>query len=116
MQTESLSYPNVADGPLGLSKPSTLGKVLAYRTRDAAAALGVSERTLQALVASGEIPHVRIGRAVLFPVRELADWLTARTTGGNASSHAQPSGSLIGTEAKASHANVRSSDEIGGQR
>lgn len=54
---------------------------LALRTREAAEALGISERTLQTLVSTGDIPHVRVGRAVLFPVRELKDWLTAQTTG-----------------------------------
>ena len=53
---------------------------LALRTREAAAALGISERTLQGLTAAGEVPHFKLGRANLYPVRELADWLTSRTT------------------------------------
>ena len=56
---------------------------LALRTREAAEALGISERTLQSLTSAGEVPHVKLGRANLYPVRELADWLTSRTTPAN---------------------------------
>ena len=56
---------------------------LALRTREAAEALGISERTLQGLTAAGDIPHVKLGRAVLFPVRELRNWLTSRATPAN---------------------------------
>ena len=52
---------------------------LALRAREAAIALGISARTLWALTATGEVPHVRLGRTVLYPTRELTDWLTART-------------------------------------
>lgn len=69
--------------------PESTPAPLALRTREAAAALGVSERTLQSLVSAGEVPHVRVGRAVLFPVRELRDWLTAQTSApGNAATPA----------------------------
>lgn len=55
---------------------------LALRTREAADALGISERMLQTLVSHNDIPHVKLGRATLFPVRELADWLTAHVEAG----------------------------------
>lgn len=61
------------------STPEINRPPLALRTREAADALGISERTLQSLVANSEVPHVRLGRAVLFPVRELQDWLTDQT-------------------------------------
>lgn len=53
---------------------------LALRPKDAARALGISRRKLWELTADGEsdIPHVRLGRSVLYPVRELADWLKNR--------------------------------------
>lgn len=38
---------------------------------EAAALLGVSELTLRRLVARGEVPEVRIGRAVRFDPRDL---------------------------------------------
>ncbi len=51
---------------------------LALRARDAARLLAVSERTLWSLTAADQIPHVRIGRLVVYPVRALEAWLTAR--------------------------------------
>lgn len=49
---------------------------LALRPREAARALGISSRLLWALTNTGAIPHIRLGRAVLYPVRELTAWLT----------------------------------------
>lgn len=48
---------------------------LALRPRDAAVALGIGERLLWSKTNAGEIPHVRIGRAVLYPVESLRQWL-----------------------------------------
>jgi excisionase family DNA binding protein len=50
-------------------------KPLSYRPREAAIALGICERTLWALTKSGEIPHVRTGKVVLYPVAMLRNWL-----------------------------------------
>ena len=50
--------------------------VLALRPRDAARALGISERCLWSLTQRGEAPHVKIGgRLVLYPRAALVDWL-----------------------------------------
>lgn len=59
---------------------------LSLRPREAAKALGVSERTLWEWSRRGDIPHVRIGRAVLYPVDGLREWLRQRaeTTKGGA--------------------------------
>lgn len=69
---------------------------LAYRPREAAKVLGISERTLWQLTHDGKIPCVRLGtgkrRAVLYPVAELQTWLSkaagcdrpADTNGGEA--------------------------------
>ena len=51
---------------------------LALRPREAAAALGVSERTLWTWTREGTIPHVRRGKTVLYPVDVLRDWLAAQ--------------------------------------
>jgi hypothetical protein len=51
---------------------------LALGPRDAARALGVSERTLWTYTRLHGVPHVRLGRRILYPVRELADWLASR--------------------------------------
>ncbi len=48
---------------------------LALRPRDAARALGIGERLLWSKTNSGEIPCVRIGRAVVYPVDLLRDYL-----------------------------------------
>lgn len=48
---------------------------LALSPEEAAAALGLSERTLQDLRKRGEVPTVRIGRRVLHPVDALRRWL-----------------------------------------
>ena len=45
----------------------------------AADQLGVSERLLRSMVARGEVPHVRCGRRVLFPVAGLTRWVEERT-------------------------------------
>jgi len=48
---------------------------LALRPREAAKALGVSERLLWDWTHHGDVPHVRIGRTILYPVDALRDWL-----------------------------------------
>ena len=48
---------------------------LALRPRDAAKALGIGERLLWSKTQSGEIPSVRIGRAVVYPIDQLREWL-----------------------------------------
>jgi excisionase family DNA binding protein len=51
---------------------------LALRAREAAKALSISVRLLATLTAENRIPHVRINTAVLYPTRELQDWLTEK--------------------------------------
>lgn len=61
-----------------MTTPDPAPLPLALRTREAAAALGISERMLQELASSGDVPVVKVGRANLFPVRELQDWLSSK--------------------------------------
>lgn len=56
--------------------------VLAMRPKEAAQALGISARKLWAMTAAGEVPCVRLGRAVTYPVATLQQWLADRATGG----------------------------------
>ncbi|MBI1382102.1 MAG: helix-turn-helix domain-containing protein [Planctomycetaceae bacterium] len=51
------------------------------RPREAAQALGISERTLWSLTRDKRngVPHLRVGRAVLYPTAELRAWLERRT-------------------------------------
>lgn len=53
------------------TKPS-----LALRPREAAKALGVSERLLWDWTHNSDIPHARIGRTILYPVDGLREWLS----------------------------------------
>lgn len=57
---------------------------LALRPKDATKALGIGPRLLWSMTNRGEIPHVRIGRAVVYPVDELRRWLSeqAQKRGG----------------------------------
>lgn len=48
---------------------------LALRPREAAKALGVSERTLWTWTQQGNVPFVRLGKAVLYPTDSLRRWL-----------------------------------------
>ncbi len=49
---------------------------------EAARMLGVSSRTVWTLTDSDSLPHVRIGRRVLYPVDALRRWTAERTRGG----------------------------------
>jgi len=70
-------YPR-AGGPL---KPAddAADLRLSLRPAEAARALGISPRTLWALTARGEVPHVRTGAVILYPLPALRRWLEERT-------------------------------------
>lgn len=53
--------------------------VLALRPKPAAAALSISERLLWTKTQSGEIPHCRVGKCLLYPVDELRRWLSQQS-------------------------------------
>lgn len=53
----------------------TNGVPLGLRPREAAKALGIGERLLWSKTNAGEIPHLRIGRAIIYPVGLLRDWM-----------------------------------------
>ncbi|NOS99419.1 MAG: DNA-binding protein [Phycisphaerales bacterium] len=54
--------------------------ILGLRPVDAARAIGVSPRKLWEVTAdkSSGIPHVRLGKCVVYPVGPLTEWLAAR--------------------------------------
>ena len=58
---------------------------LALRPVQAAKVLGISERLLWTWTNQGKIPHLRIGRAVVYPVELLRAWLNEQA--GKAVSH-----------------------------
>lgn len=52
--------------------------VIGLSAPDAAQCIGISERTLRELTARGEVPHVRIGTRIIYPVKPLTDWLNGK--------------------------------------
>ena len=52
---------------------------LSMRPREAALALGISERLLWDWTRRGLVPHVRIGGVVVYPTDALRDWLRKQT-------------------------------------
>ena len=70
------------DSPFGQDGRSRSGGVsLSLRPREAAAALGLSLSTLERLTRAGTIPHVKVGRCVIYPVTTLQEFLSSRTKG-----------------------------------
>lgn len=61
-----------------VTEPIALGQ------EQAAEALGLSTRTVRALVARGELPCIRVGRRVLFRRATLDQWLRDRERLGDA--------------------------------
>ncbi len=55
---------------------------LALRAEEAAKALGIGKTTLWSMTNRGEIPVVRIGRRVLYPIAALQEYLARRAKGG----------------------------------
>lgn len=53
---------------------------LALRSREAAKAIGISPRLLATLVAQKRVPHVRINSVLVFPVADLARWLSEQAS------------------------------------
>ena len=61
---------------------ATTKPVLLLTPQQAADALAISPRKLWAMTASGEIPHVRIGRCVRYPLDDLRRWIDEQKKGG----------------------------------
>jgi excisionase family DNA binding protein len=66
-----------------MQNKSPTSAVLLFTPKQAADALSISPRKLWGMMASGEIPHIRIGRSVRYPVDELERWINAQTKGGS---------------------------------
>jgi len=54
---------------------SPVSAKLLFKPDEARTALGISARKLWGLTASGDIPHIRIGRCVRYPVDDLRAWI-----------------------------------------
>lgn len=64
-------------------------QALLMSTIATAESLGISERTLWSLTANGDIPHVRIGRRVMFRPEALRAWVLAREQRGSGPADAE---------------------------
>ena len=60
----------------------TIGSTLALRPREAAAAISVSQKTLERLTKAGEIQSVLVGRCRLYELSVLESFLRSRRTAG----------------------------------
>jgi excisionase family DNA binding protein len=66
---------------IGCEKTNMMKKIgpqtpcLAMKPREAAKALGISERLLWEWTNQGIIPHVRLGKRIVYPVDSLREWL-----------------------------------------
>ena len=63
-----------------MQKNDERSEPLAVNAKEAAALLGVSQRLLWSLTNAGQVPHVRLGRRVLYPVDELRKWLSEQAS------------------------------------
>lgn len=85
MSSRGPSGARVADAnrpPNGLPDQTDPTPCLALRPRQAAQALGIGERLLWSKTNAGEIPSVRIGRAVVYPIDLLRAYLARQAKGG----------------------------------
>lgn len=55
---------------------------MALSRREAAKAIGISERKLWSMTVSGEVPHAKLGRRVIYPIDKLRQWMDKHTKGG----------------------------------
>lgn len=55
---------------------------LLYRPAEAADAIGVSRSRIYELIASGEVPSVRVGRTLRVPVDALRRWVEQQVAEG----------------------------------
>lgn len=59
-----------------MSKP-----IICYNAKEVAAVTGLGLPTVRKLTRKGEIPHIKVGRRVLYPVSALHEWLFHQTFG-----------------------------------
>lgn len=67
-----------------MSNSTPTNPTLLLTPQQAAEALAISPRKLWSMTASGEIPHVRLGRCVRYSIRDLEAEIERRKKGGDA--------------------------------
>lgn len=78
MRPRGACRPTVPPPMIPTTTPHPTTPPAAMTRRDAARYLGVSVRTLDAIVADGHLPVVRVGRRVLLRRATIDAWLAAR--------------------------------------
>ena len=56
---------------------------LLLKPQQAAEALAISPRKLWGLTDAGEIPHIRLGRCLRYPIGDLHEWINSRKEGAS---------------------------------
>ena len=74
--------PDAHPATSGTAKGTPAVPLLGLRPREAAAAIGISERLLWSMTNRGEIPHLHIGRAIIYPVDLLREWMREQAEKG----------------------------------
>lgn len=64
-------------------EPGASAVILALRAPQAARAIGISPRLLATLTSEGRVPHVRLNKAVVYPVADLRRWLSEEASKGH---------------------------------
>ena len=72
----NLTFTNRLRQQLAADEPTSKATAprLALRPREAVRALGIGERLLWSKTNAGEFPHLRIGRAVIYPIDARRNW------------------------------------------
>jgi excisionase family DNA binding protein len=65
-----------------MTNDTTSVVALALKPRDAAKALGISERLLWSWTNQGKIPCVRVGKRIIYPTQQLREWLASQVAAG----------------------------------
>jgi len=81
MSKNPINYPVSGEPPEARARLGDRPGVqrLTVNRAEAASMLGISERLLWTWTNAGQIPHVRIGARVLYPVEALRQWLDDQT-------------------------------------
>ena len=58
--------------------------IICYTAKEIAQITGLSISTVRKLTRNGDLPHVKVGRRIVYPVTAIHEWLFANTI-GNAS-------------------------------
>src|SRR4051812_29109537 len=83
---------------------------LAMRPKQAAAALGISERLLWTLTHNGDVPYIKCGSATLYPTAQLVEWLAAKAKSSAGAPDSAPS---VEEDSEKAGGNADSSGRIG---